>query len=152
MLSWSGRPKPRTGTGTGPSNLNAELADGQVTLNWDAPAQDAASVTGYEILRRRPRQGEETLTIFVADTGSTATTHVDGTANEPGQRYVYRVKALRGEEKSRWSNYARIDLPGQAGEPEPTSEPTPAPARILLQHCYTHCPSRYFSVRHQGLP
>ena len=85
-----------------------------MTLNGDAPAQDAASVTGYEILRRRPRQGEETLTIFVADTGSTATTHVDGTANEPGQLYVYRVKALRGEEKSRWSNYARIDLPGQA--------------------------------------
>ena len=41
-----------------PSNLTAELADGQVTLNWDAPAQDAASVTGYEILRRRPKQGE----------------------------------------------------------------------------------------------
>ena len=110
-----------------PSNLTAELADGQVTLNWDAPAEDAASVTGYEILRRRPKQGEETLTILVADTGSTATAHVDGTANEPGQRYVYRVKALRGEEKSRWSNYARIDLPKEAEEPETTPEPTPEP-------------------------
>ena len=29
-----------------PSNLTAELADGQVTLNWEAPALDAGSVTG----------------------------------------------------------------------------------------------------------
>ena len=67
-----------------PSNLTAAIADGGVILNWSSPVQDAASVTGYEILRRRPKEGEDTLLVLVADTGSTATTYVDATANEPG--------------------------------------------------------------------
>ena len=83
-----------------PSNLTAAIADGGVILNWSSPVQDAASVTGYEILRRRPKEGEGALLVLVADTGSTATTYVDATANEQGTRYVYRVKALRGSEKS----------------------------------------------------
>ena len=83
-----------------PSNLTAAIADGGVILTWDAPAEDAASVTGYEILRRRPKEGEATLLVLVADTGSTATTYVDATASEPGVRYVYRVRALRGNERS----------------------------------------------------
>ena len=47
---------------------------------------------------------------LVADTESTATTYTDATANEAGGVYVYRVKALRGSEVSRWSNFARIEL------------------------------------------
>ena len=96
---------------TAPSNLTAAIADGGVILNWSSPVQDAASVTGYQILRRRPREGEGTMLVLVEDTGSTATTHVDATANEPGVRYAYRVKALRGGAKSSRSNVARIDLP-----------------------------------------
>ena len=38
------------------SSLTAELIDGQVALAWDAPVEDAGSVTGYEILRG---QGED---------------------------------------------------------------------------------------------
>ena len=87
-----------------PSNLIAAITDGGVILTWDAPAEDSASVTGYEILRRRPKEGEGALLVLVADTGSTATTYVDATANEPGVRYVYRVKALRGGVKSSRSN------------------------------------------------
>ena len=60
-----------------PSNLTAAIADGGVILNWSSPVQDAASVTGYEILRRRPKEGEGALLVLVADTGSTATTYVD---------------------------------------------------------------------------
>ena len=108
-----------------PSNLTAAIADGGVILNWSSPVQDSASVTGYEILRRRPKEGEDTLLVLVADTGSTATTYVDATANEPGVRYIYRVKALRGSEKSSRSNYARVDLPEEADE----TGSTPAPAR-----------------------
>ena len=67
-----------------PSNLTAAIADGGVILNWSSPVQDAASVTGYEILRRRPKEGENNLLVLVADTGSTATTYADATANEPG--------------------------------------------------------------------
>ena len=37
-----------------PSGLEVSLVENRVTLSWDAPASDAASVTGYEILRRRP--------------------------------------------------------------------------------------------------
>ena len=106
-----------------PSNLTAAIADGGVILNWSSPVQDAASVTGYEVLRRRPKEGEGALLILVADTGSTATTYMDATANEPGVRYTYRVKALRGSEKSSRSNYARVDLPEETEESTPT--PTP---------------------------
>ena len=88
-----------------PQNLTAS-ADGEgITLNWDAPA---GQVDGYEILRRRPRLGEETLQILVADTGSSATTYTDTTATE-STRYTYRVKAIRNGEKSGRSNFARVD-------------------------------------------
>ena len=108
-----------------PSSLTAAIADGGVILNWSSPVQDSDSVTGYEILRRRPKEGEDRLLVLVEDTGSTATTYMDATANEPGVRYVYRVKALRGGEKSSRSNYARVDLPEETDETEPTPGPVP---------------------------
>ena len=111
-----------------PTNLTAGIVDGGVALSWDAPAEDAGSVTGYEVLRRQPRQGENTLLVYVADTGSTDTSYTDAAANEPGELYVYGVKALRGGEKSGRSNYVNVDIP--EAEPEPTPEPTPsAPAQ-----------------------
>ena len=67
-----------------PSNLTAVISDGGVILNWSPPVQDATSVTGYEVLRRRPKESEGALLVLVADTGSTATTYVDATANEQG--------------------------------------------------------------------
>ena len=51
-----------------------ELVENKVTLSWTAPAEDADSVTGYEIVRRRPMEGETTLETLAADTESTATT------------------------------------------------------------------------------
>ncbi len=65
------------------------------------------------------------MLVLVADTGSTATTHVDATADEPGVRYVYRVKAIRGGVKSFRSNVVRVDLPEEIDEPEPTPGPAP---------------------------
>ena len=105
-----------------------ELVENKVTLRWTAPAEDADSVTGYEILRRRPMEGETTLATLVADTESTATTYTDATANEAGVRYVYRVKALRGSEASLWSNFDRIELPADyVPDPTPTPEPESTP-------------------------
>ena len=99
------------------------LVDNKVTLSWTAPAEDAGSVDGYEILRRRPYEGESARATLVADTESTATTYTDATANEAGVRYVYRVKALRGDDVSLWSNHDRIDLPADyAPDPTPTPE------------------------------
>ena len=66
-----------------------------------------------------------TLLIFVADTESVATTYTDQTVTQPGERYVYRVKALRGVEKSGQSNFARVDIPTSGSTPTP--EPTPDP-------------------------
>ena len=96
-----------------PSGLSAKAVfDGGdsagVELAWDAPAVDAASVTGYEILRA---VGDGDLATLAADTGSADTAHTDPTATEAGETYSYVVIALRGEEKSRQSNLATVGLP-----------------------------------------
>ena len=111
-----------------PTGLTVSLVENKVSLSWTAPAEDAESVDGYEILRRRPMEGESALATLVADTESTATTYTDATANEAGVRYVYRVKALRGSEASLWSNFYAIDLPADYEAPqedEPAAATTP---------------------------
>ena len=111
-----------------PTGLTVSLVDNQVTLSWTAPQEDAESVDGYEILRRRPMEGESALATLVADTETTATTYTDATANEAGVRYVYRVKALRGDDVSLWSNFDKIDLPSDyVPDPTPTPEPESTP-------------------------
>jgi hypothetical protein len=80
--------------------------DGTVTLSWAAPDDD--SVTGYRILRRRPPMGEDTLLVYVDDTGSTATTFIDMEVTA-GVRHVYRVKAINAAGLSQRSNYARVE-------------------------------------------
>ena len=92
-----------------PRNLSAQVVPRGVELRWLPPAEDAASVDGYEILRRRPNRDEPTLTTLVPDTGTTDTTYTDATATEPGVRYTYRVKAIRsGVSSSDWSNIAMV--------------------------------------------
>ena len=90
-----------------PANLAAELADGQVVLNWDAPAEEAAAVTGYEVLRA---EGQGELATLEADTGSTATSYTDATVASAGANYAYRVKAIRDGDRSGASNEARVQL------------------------------------------
>ena len=95
-----------------PSGLSAQLVGDRVTLSWQAPSADADAVTGYKILRRLP--GTDAVGAFAtieADTASAATTWVDLSADQAGQAYTYRVVALRGAAESKWSRYARIDLP-----------------------------------------
>ena len=97
-----------------PSGLSAKVVSGDdgviegVALAWDAPAADAESVTGYEILRA---VGDGDLTTLAAGTGSAGTTYADGTATEAGESYAYRVKALRGEETSQPSERAVAFIP-----------------------------------------
>ena len=106
-----------------PSGLSAKVDSGdngvieEVALAWDAPAEDAASVTGYEILRA---VGDGDLATLVADTGSADKTYADDTATVAGERYAYRVKALRGEEASQPSDRAVAVIPKvTAVDPEP---------------------------------
>ena len=86
-----------------PTNLTATVnADGHIVLSWTAPNDD--SITGYQVLRRRPGEGESTLLVYVADTQSTATTFTD-TGVTAGVKHVYRVKAINAAGLSGWSNY-----------------------------------------------
>ena len=108
-----------------PSNLTAQVVAAGIQLNWNAPQARAAEVDGYQILRRRPDEGEALLLVLVADTGSTTTRYLDATATEPGVSYIYRVKARRGHELSRIAN--KVQLTYTAPEPQPTLQPEPAP-------------------------
>ncbi len=86
-----------------PTGLTATVnADGHIVLSWTAPNDD--SITGYQILRRLPSEGESALLVYVADTESTATTFTD-TGVTAGVKYVYRVKAINAAGLSDWSNY-----------------------------------------------
>ena len=86
-----------------PTNLTATVnADGHIVLSWKAPDDD--SITGYQVLRRRPGEGESALLVYVADTESTVTTFTD-TGVTAGVKHVYRVKAINAAGLSDWSNY-----------------------------------------------
>ena len=88
-----------------------------VSLSWTAPAEDADSVTGYEILRA---VGEGAPTTLVADTSSTATMYIDATASEAGETYAYQVKAIRGEDRSQESGEAHVQVPHDAVDLAPS--------------------------------
>ena len=116
-----------------PSNLTAQVVAAGIQLNWNAPEARAAEVDGYQILRRRPDEGEALLLVLVADTGSTATSYLDATATEPGVSYIYRVKARRGHELSRFANKVQLTYTAPAPEPQPTLQPEPAPAGVTVE-------------------
>ena len=107
-----------------PQNLTANAGNGSITLTWDAPDDD--SVTGYRILRRRSTMDEDTLLVYVGDTGSTRTTFTD-TDVTAGVRHMYRVKAINDAGLSEWSNFARA-VPSEPKE-EVTDDTT---ARLTL--------------------
>ncbi len=112
-----------------PSGLTAGFAGGGMALTWQAPTQDAVSVTGYEILRAR---GEGGLTILVADTGNTATAYTDATTTGASEYYAYRVRAIRDGERSQDSNEARVQLPTAA--PQRVSSASSSDTVILAWH------------------
>ena len=89
-----------------PQDLTAVVnQDGSITLTWTAPDDD--SITGYQVLRRRPSRDETTLVVYLEDTGSTGTTYTD-TDTPNGDTYVYRVKAINPAGTGERSNYVRI--------------------------------------------
>ena len=109
-----------------PRNLTAAVhGDGSVTLSWEAPDDD--SVSGYQVLRRRPYEGEKTLLVYVADTGSTATTFTD-TDVTAGTQHVYRVKAINAAGPGAQSNYVNVDVP-DTGTDDDASSGEPRQAR-----------------------
>ena len=106
-----------------PQNLTAAVnEDGSITLSWDSPDDD--SITGYQILRRRPSEGEDTLLVYVEDTGSTAATYTDNGVMS-GIKHIYRVKAINEAGVGGQSNNA--SKTPQTAEAEPNSPATGAP-------------------------
>ena len=101
-----------------------------VTLNWDAPDDD--TVTGYQILRRRPSEGEQTLLVHVNDTGSTATEYTDQDVT-PDVGHAYRVKAINAVGLSRWSNFVNV-TPGQPADDPPPDEGEDTPPAISVSY------------------
>ena len=65
-------------------------------------------MTGYQILRRRPTEGETSLLVYEQDTGSTATSFTDQNV-EAGISHVYRVKAINAAGTGEWSNFVRVE-------------------------------------------
>ena len=94
-----------------------------MTLSWDAPNDD--SVTGYQILRRRPREGEKILLVYVNNTGSTATEYTDNDVT-PDVLHAYRVKAVNAVGLSRQSKFVNV-TPTQPAEPTQNSAATGTP-------------------------
>ena len=107
-----------------PRNLTGIAnSDGTVTLRWGAPNDD--SVTGYQILRRRPREGESTLLVHVNDTGSIATEYTDNDVT-PDVLHAYRVKAINAVGLSGQSNFVSV-TPTQPAEPAQNAPATGTP-------------------------
>ena len=95
-----------TGPPPAPRNLTATVnPDGSIILSWEAPGDD--SITGYQVLRRRPTEGEDTLMVYVADTQSAATTYTD-TNGTAGVRHVYRVQAINAAGAGPVSNFVNV--------------------------------------------
>ena len=92
---------------TAPTNLTASISGGNIVLTWNQPTDK--SITGYQILRRRPKEGETQLKVYVNNTGSKNRTYTDTDAPS-GTTYVYRVKALNSSgDESSVSNFAKVD-------------------------------------------
>ena len=104
-----------------PGNLKARGSGEKVTLTWTAPAEDAGSVTGYEVLRA---QGSAALTTLEADTGNTDTAYTDSGVTGDLDGYRYQVKALRGGDASQGSNVAGVLQSAHAGAIVPLADVT----------------------------
>ena len=107
------------------SGLKAALSAGAVSLAWEAPAE-GGDVTGYRIWRRLPDQGETELSVLVDNTGSAATSYLDGGAVAK-QKRIYRVQALIGDVAGQQSPPVEIVIPTARPTATPTSTPTATP-------------------------
>ena len=90
-----------------PSGLSASSVVGGVLLEWDAPVADSGSVTGYRVLRRRTDVGEQRLSQLVRNTEMVSTSYLDESVVDGGT-YIYRVRAMRGGERSAISDKATV--------------------------------------------
>ena len=88
-----------------PGRLTGRNVGDGIELSWEAPESDG--ITGNQIVRRRPEQGEGRLKVYESDIASTVTTWVD-TSVEDAVRYVYRVQAVNDAGAGERSNFVNL--------------------------------------------
>ena len=112
-------PEPQTDPAfLAPSSLAAGIVYEGDSLSWTAPAEDAGSVTGYELLRA---VGEGEMATLAADSASTTTSDTDATPNEAGETYAYQVKVIRDEDRRQASGQTQVQVPDDTVDLAPFS-------------------------------
>jgi hypothetical protein len=86
------------------ANLAAVVKNSNIVLSWAGP--DDAGITGHRNLRPRPTEDEDTLLVYVTDTGNIPATHTDTNA-QAGVGSVCRVEAISSARLSPRSNFTR---------------------------------------------
>ena len=94
---------------TAPGKLRVEVTEDGVVLHWEAPTSDADTVTGYEIQGRHLQEGVGILRKLTGNISSRRITFTDRTATDPDLSYLYRVRALRADQGSPWSDYVVVE-------------------------------------------
>jgi hypothetical protein len=102
-----------------------------IVLTWAAPSD--SMVTGYQILRRLPRQHQNTLLVYVANTGFATTTYTDRDV-ATGDLYVYRVKAINDDGTGPQSNFVNVE---PQHHPDPVEPDVTADLPNALAGLYT---------------
>ena len=125
-------PSPTATTATAPrkpTNLSGLVATNGILLSWTAPSDD---IDGYQILRRRPRRGENQLLIHVENTGNNDASYLDTDVSGDDEMYVYRVKAIRADMMGKHSHFINVHVSlgdflvvQQQQQEEPSATPIP---------------------------
>ena len=86
--------------------------NGQVTINWVAPANNGSAITDYGIQRKLNGQADATY-VSLVDGVSTATTYTNtGLVNGAG--YIYRIAAINARGAGVWSAGSAYVTPSAA--------------------------------------
>ena len=86
------------------ANLAAVVKNSNIVLSWAGP--DDAGITGHRNLRPRPTEDEDTLLVYVTDTGNIPATYTDTNAT-PGVGSACRVEAISSARLSPRSNFTQ---------------------------------------------
>ncbi len=116
------------GAGTSPTALRVTLEESVAVIRWEAPSEDASSVTNYEIAWEGSHDGTLPVRSGAIWTKGRATTWDLDLSSNGGLRYLwFKVRAMRGLEGSGWTDTIYLDV--EAARQRPPSAPDSLRAR-----------------------